>query len=66
MISTDFGSGHLPVLQKLLNKILKDTSIGRPLENSGENDPILRIGRQYLIPLTPVKARNLNWCHPNW
>jgi hypothetical protein len=50
------------VLQELLNKIFKNTGVGRPLEDLRENNPILGIGRQYLIPLALLELRDLNRC----
>lgn len=48
------------VMKKLLDEILENIGIGSALEYPAQDDPILSIGREYLIASIAVKFGNLN------
>ena len=50
------------VLEKLLDKILKDGCVSWTLEHSRQNNAVLRIRRHNLITLITMKFRHLNRC----
>jgi hypothetical protein len=46
--------------KELLKEILKYLAIYRALEYACEKDPVLRIGRQNLVSLAPVKLGDMD------
>jgi hypothetical protein len=56
--------GVFPTAQKkILNKLFKNNGIRGTTENSGQNNTILGICREYLIALIMVKLGDLYWCN---
>lgn len=49
------------MMKQLLYKIFKDRRIGGALKNTGQDDPILGVGWEDLIPLVTMKFGDLSW-----
>lgn len=48
------------MMKQLLYKIFKDGRVSGALENTGQDDPILRVGWQDLIPLVTMEFGHLS------
>lgn len=51
------------MVEKLLNEVFENITIGSSLEYSGEEDAILRVRRKNVIPTIPVESGDLHRCY---
>jgi hypothetical protein len=51
------------MMEKLFDKVLKDSCIGITLKHTREENAVLIVGRQDLVPLASLETSNLNRRH---